>query len=131
MQVSQTERYTIIFGPNWGYPQDDSEKMEISIFCRVVRAIANTNTVHKLGPLTFIVTPGRAVYSVEHGCPITGEPIYILQGERNPSLCDKTEDYRTAWILLARGLQGVYQYTTVRLIEESVILRYFSSKLER
>lgn len=122
----QTTRYTLVFGILEGY---DSKRMftndpfwALGEVVEVAKGFADEVEKETGAYISFVGSFGLCGYKKDWGCPLNGEFVVTLTGERNPLYCNDASAYCKAWEALAKKLKAHYKQTTARLFSEDISL---------
>lgn len=61
------------------------------------------------------VTDGLLVYSFQHGCPLGGEVVAIIQGDSNPMYHQDDGCYRDAVMAIARVMKSQFRQSRLQV----------------
>jgi hypothetical protein len=87
-----------------------SEAAFISLYQSCAESVFESTGVY----ISANVSPARAVYRAEWGCPASGEPVFELRGVRNPMFCEKAP-YFDALRMLTERLKAALKQSTAYL----------------
>lgn len=123
-----TESFEIIMGVTAGYfHNNENENKEVEFradYQKIAGEIFDECGIY----VSAIITSGDVIYHQDWGCPVGGEKVFIIKGERNPLFMGDPERYRKIVEEITQRLMSKYEQTTCSLTWKEVTFSYFQSQ---
>lgn len=113
-ETYETESWKLTIGTVPGYDIKESTGLSEAAFINLYQSCAESVFENTGVYISATVSPVRAVYRAEWGCPAAGEPVFELRGVRNPMFCEKTP-YFDALRALTERLKTALKQSTAYL----------------
>ena len=107
-----TIKWSLNVGVNPGYSLSDQKSIKEDDFARSCITAADTVERETGVYISCVISPSRAVYKKEWGCPEIGEFSYTVYGTYNPAFSGK-EEYISALEQFATELKKIYGQNAV------------------
>ena len=126
----KSESFEIVMGVTAGYfHNNESSDKEVEFradYQRIAGEVFSECGVY----ISAVITSGDVVYHTDWGCPVGGEKIFVIRGERNPLFVeDKDKNkYKEAVEQITEKLMNKYQQSTCSLTWKEVTFSYFQSQ---
>ena len=123
-----TEGFEIIMGVTAGYfhnNENQNKELEFkSEYQRIAADIFSECGIY----ISAVITSGDVVYHTDWGCPVGGEKVFIIKGERNPLFMGDPERYKLIVEEITTRLMNKYKQSTCSLTWKEVSFSYFQNQ---
>lgn len=114
--MKETVNYIITFGTLPGYNVDNNMKKQMDQISELIQSLIKRVHQETNIYVSGILSEGKAIYSLEFGCPSRGEDIYQFSISFNPEFIDINESpVEEAVILLANYLKEELSQETMSI----------------
>ena len=121
-ETYETESWKLTIGTVPGYDIDEGAGLSEAAFIDLYQTCAESVFENTGVYISATISPARAVYRAEWGCPTGGEPVFELRGVRNPMFCEKAPYFDALRALTAR--------LKTELKQSTAYLEYGSTRFE-
>ena len=125
-QITKTNGFEVTMGVTAGYFHSNENADEglnfRSEYQKVAAEVFATTGIY----ISAIIKQADVVYHTDWGCPVGGEKVYTISGERNPLFCYDQERYRQAVETIVERLATKFDQSTVTLTWSEKEFTYFT-----
>ena len=123
-----TESFEIIMGVTAGYfHNNENENKEVefkSEYQRIAGELFSESGVY----ISAVITSGDVIYHTDWGCPVGGEKVFVIRGERNPLFMEDKNKYKEVVEQITERLMNKYEQSTCSLTWKEVEFNYFQKQ---
>lgn len=122
---SRTQRFEATVGMQAGYSIDPSiVPMSAPEMAVLWQALAEKVAGERGVWVTAVIRTALVSYAADHGCPDTGEPLFVIHGERNPRFDPDEHVWRAAVVDVVNAVADYLDQVTARVVFSTVTLYY-------
>ena len=124
----KSESFEIVMGVTAGYfhnnENQDKEVEFKSEYQRIAGELYSDSGVY----ISAVITSGDVIYHTDWGCPVGGEKVFVIRGDRNPLFMEDEEKYKEVVEEITQRLMNKYDQSTCSLTWKEVSFTYFQKQ---